>query len=179
MFAFIEKRIFIIRSDKPGYIQHLKKQLLILSLGCAVIFSLYFFLWKPNFELALNKTTSLPQKLFLVVKGEPVKRGNYVAFYPPDNPLYGNKIPFLKIVAGVPGDVVTRRGREFFINGNDTGRAYQKADDGLALHVGPTGVLKKEEYYVYTPNPKSYDSRYASIGWIRANHIVGRAYPLF
>jgi conjugal transfer pilin signal peptidase TrbI len=177
--CFIRTRVQLIKNDREAYVSYFKKLGVV---GCVVslfVVFCYFLLIGPHFMLAVNESNSLPQTFFLVVKGAKVKVGDDVAFYPPDNPLYGSKYPFLKIVGGVPGDVVSRVGREFFVNGQDKGWAYRKAHNGKVLNLGPTGVLGRDEYYVYTPHPKSYDSRYKSIGWIKASHIVGRAYPLF
>lgn len=179
MIASLKKNILWISGDRRSNITYLKKLGVYLGIFMVIFFFGFYVIWRPHFEIAQNKTTSLPEHYFLVVKGMAVHRGDFVSFYPPDNPLYGNKTPFLKIVGGVAGDVVKEKGREVYVNHKDLGHIYLHADDGKPLHAGPTGTISQGEYYVYTPNPKSYDSRYASIGWIPQKQIIGRAFPLF
>jgi len=129
--------------------------------------------------VSINTMTSLPQAAFLVLKGKPVLRGEYVAFNPPPNPLYTSQKPFIKIVGGVPGDRVSAKNSQFYINGKFIGLAKPISSKGYPLKTGPTGVLPKDEYFVYAPNPNSFDSRYEAMGWINKSRFIGRAYPVF
>jgi conjugal transfer pilin signal peptidase TrbI len=173
----------IIVSDIDGYGSYLLKVFVVTGIIFLAVLMAYRYFWAPFFEIACNKSTSLPQKLFFIVKNMPIKRGNYIAFYPPHNPLYseerGRRTPFLKMVGGIEGDVVSNKKREFYVNGIDMGYAHFKAANGKTLYAGKTGVIGHDEYYVYTKNPRSYDSRYKSIGWIQKKDVEGRAFPLF
>lgn len=175
----ILRRFEIIKKDIRGYYRYLFRVLAITAMGTASILVFYNSIWKPNFLLALNKSESLPQKLFLVIKRAEIKRGSYIAFYPKRENLYGPEKPFLKIVGGISGDKVSKAGEKFYINGKYVGSIQKKTRDGQKLIPGPTGIIKRGYYYVYTKHPKSYDSRYKSIGWVGQKDIVGRAYPLF
>jgi conjugal transfer pilin signal peptidase TrbI len=128
---------------------------------------------------SINTTTSLPQAAFLIIKGKPVTRRQYVAFDPPQNPLYTSHKPFIKIVGGIPGDTVSRLKTQYAINGHFMGLAKPISSKGVLLKPGPTGVLPKDEYFVYAPNPNSFDSRYQAMGWINKSRFIGRAYPVF
>ncbi len=180
MLTLIKHTRRILMHDNMGYGEY-GRRLLFMTVSVALIGILtYHFVWQPHITIAHNVSTSLKPHYFLVIKGQRIHRGNYVAFYPPThNPLYGDKTPFLKIIGGVPGDRVSRIGRMFYVNHHKRGWAFKRAHNGLRLHLGPTGIIGQGKYYVYTPNPKSYDSRYASIGWIAARRLIGRAYPLF
>ena len=176
---WIIHRYQFIASDWKGYQKYLLSNLIIACSMLIGIILLYQLFWKPHFDLALNRTTSLPQKLFFIIKHASIQRGDFLAFYPPNNPLYGDKTPFLKQVGGISGDHVIEKNQEIYVNGKDMGHVFQRARNGTALHAGPTGVIPNGYYYVYTRNPKSYDSRYQSIGWISKSRVVGRAIPLF
>jgi signal peptidase I len=57
------------------------------------------------------------------------KRGDVMVFFPP----HMNDTYFIKRVIGVPGDTVSYRNKELFVNGEKVARAPATADDGLAL----------------------------------------------
>jgi len=85
----------------------------------------------------------------------------------------------VKIVAGMPGDTVKERDREFYVNDSPVGSAKPVSRQGTPLEIGPTGVIPPGQYYVKAPHPDSLDSRYRLTGWIPQTQIFGRAYALF
>jgi conjugal transfer pilin signal peptidase TrbI len=133
----------------------------------------------PWIRMGLNATESLPGWVYLVVKDQrPTSRTDPIAFWPPANPAYPRSLWFIKIARGLPGDHITRRRRAFFVEGAFVGRAKPQARSGRVLAPGPEGVLPAGQYFVWTPHPESYDSRYADIGWIPEARLIGRAYRL-
>jgi conjugal transfer pilin signal peptidase TrbI len=102
-----------------------------------------------------------------------------VAFRWPGGGPYPAGVTFVKIIAGMAGDAVTRADREFFVNGMPVGQAKTTSRMGLPLEPGPTGILPAGRYYVQAPHPDSLDSRYRLTGWISDAQIIGRAYALF
>jgi conjugal transfer pilin signal peptidase TrbI len=131
------------------------------------------------FRLGVNATSSLPHTLYLIHKGEAIKRGDYIAFRWHGGGPYPRGVTFIKIVAGVPGDIVSRINRAYYVNGSFVGTAKTYAKDGQPLAMMETGELKSDEYYVQAPHPDSLDSRYRLTGWISKDRIIGRAYALF
>ena len=129
-------------------------------------------LFKMNFVFGINSSTSLPHRLFLIHKGSQPARGQYVAFR-------WNGTTFVKILAGVPGDRVVRKERDFFVNGEFVGTAKTHGRSGAALEPAPAGVIPLGRYFVNAPHPDSLDSRYAPPGLIEQSQVVGRAYALF
>lgn len=134
---------------------------------------------QAKFVIGLNISSSLPQPVFLIHKGELPRRGEYVAFRWRGGAPYAAGSIFVKVLAGLPGDIVSRAERDFFVNGTPAGHAKTVSREGLALELGPTGTLPEGRYYVLAPNPDSLDSRYQLMGWISQSQIVGRAYALF
>ena len=132
-----------------------------------------------RYAIGVNVTASLPYRVFIIDKGERPARGHYVAFRWPGGGAYAAGVTFVKQIAGAPGDVVTRVGRDFFVNGVPVGLAKPMSRSGQRLEPGPTGMLPAGRYYVRAPHPDSLDSRYALLGWISESQIIGRAYVLF
>ena len=136
-------------------------------------------LFKMHFALGLNSSESLPDRVFLIHKGELPARGQYVAFRWAGGGPYAAGVTFVKIAAGVPGDTVTCVERDFFVNGDFVGTAKTQSRLGVPLALGRTGELPPGRYYVRAPHPDSLDSRYQLTGWVAENQILGRAYALF
>jgi conjugal transfer pilin signal peptidase TrbI len=135
--------------------------------------------FQGHFSFGLNATPSLPHHLFLIHKGEFPQRGQYVAFRWLGGGPYPTGVTFVKLLAGVPGDRVTRVDRTFYVNGIPVGTAKTVSRRGDPLVLGATGVLPAGHYYVQAPHPDSLDSRYRLTGWITDHQIIGRAYALF
>ena len=148
--------------------------------GIAYLFVLLGAAWfQANYALGLNASSSLPQRLFLIHKGGLPQRGDYVAFRWLEGAPYPPGVIFVKVLAGLPGDLISRTDRDFFVNGAPVGHAKSVSREGLVLDLGPTGTLPAGRYYVLASHPDSLDSRYQLMGWISESQIIGRAYALF
>ena len=151
--------------------------------------------WSERHALMINATDSLPNWAFFVEKGIFPTRGQYVFFRVPETPLivahFGkNTKPFGKLVYGMPGDVVARvdelvsRGRYdeveqwVAVNGVRVAPLKPRSKRGEPLTPGPTGVVPRGCYFVATPHKDGFDSRYADIGWVCANQLVGTGVPI-
>ena len=112
----------------------------------------------------------------LLPLGEPVP-GDAVLFEPPDS--VGSPVPYLKIVRGLPGAVVTvDADRTVSIDGVALDRAKTHALDGRALAAIAPGTIPAGHYYLHADHPDSHDSRYAGIGLVPRARILGRAIAL-
>ena len=107
------------------------------------------------------------------------QRGEYIAFRWHGGGPYPAGVTFVKIVAGMSGDTVTRADRDYFVNGTHVGQAKAVSRQGVPLELGPTGILPAGRYYVRAPHPDSLDSRYQLTGWVSEDQIIGRAHALF
>jgi conjugal transfer pilin signal peptidase TrbI len=132
-----------------------------------------------HYAFGLNATPSLPYRLFLIHKGERPRRGDFVAFRWAGGGPYPAGVTFIKVLAGVPGDEVTRDAQGFHVNGIPVGTPKPLGRQGQPLEPGPTGRLPEGSYYVEAPHPDSLDSRYGLTGWIHDSQIIGRARALF
>ncbi|MFP1132889.1 signal peptidase I [Asticcacaulis sp. W401b] len=130
-------------------------------------------------QFFLNETESLPNWAFWVNKNELTpRRGDFFAFVPPPNPYYPAGFRFAKQIVGVPGDVVDVRGLDFFINGRHVGTAKTHDQRGNPVEISAQGTIPDGKYFVVTPHKDSFDSRYALIGLIDRDRLVGKAYPV-
>ena len=148
---------------------------------CAFLVALGLAYWAmtPYAMLGWNVTDSLPGRVYLIVKVQKPGQGDKVAFYPPKTPYYPQGIFFTKILLGMPGDVVSHQGRDVYLNSKKIGTAvpFDRARH-RPLEMAPAGVIPAGHYFVWTPHPRSYDSRYADIGLVSDAQILGRAYRL-
>jgi conjugal transfer pilin signal peptidase TrbI len=144
-------------------------------------------LCRPFFTIGINLDHSLPGHVFLIHKGEMPERGQLVAFrfqgFPPYFPAGAT---FVKILAGMPGDEVRAEDAGCIEYRAHTrtfvmviGCAKAKTRDGHPLNLGPVGEIPQGRYAVAGTHPDSLDSRYAAVGWIRRDQIIGRAYRIF
>lgn len=146
---------------------------------CAGAIVAAILLFPLGFAIGINASPSLPERVFLIRKGTLPAAGEFVAFRWAGGGPYRAGVTFVKILAGVPGDTVTRTDREFFVNARAVGTAKRVSRTGTPLEPGPIGILPPDRYYVRAPHPDSLDSRYALTGWIAREQIIGRAYALF
>lgn len=134
--------------------------------------------WRDDHALLINATTSLPNWAFFVDRKQTPRRGDIIFFVPPESALLASHFGrerhlFGKIVVGAPGDRVITMGRTFLIGGRPVATAKTASRRGEPLALGPTGVLPDGCYFVATPHPDSFDSRYAAIGWVCRPRILG------
>lgn len=130
-----------------------------------------------DMSLMVNATDSLPGTVFLIEHGKLPTRGDYVAFNAPDNGIY--HVPFIKIVSGIEGDRVERHDDIVLVNGKAVGRVALKTVTGETLTPGPTGAVPPASYFVIGLAERSYDSRYAKIGFVPHRDVIGRASIIF
>jgi len=148
--------------------------------GAAAIYAVSSSLsdWRDSHTILINTTTSLPNWAFVLDKTHEPVRGALVFFDPPSSPLMtahfgAHPSAFGKLVYGVSGDVVTRVGRTFYVNGREVAVAKSVSTRGEPLALGPTGVIPRGCFYVGSPHKDGFDSRYAAVGWICMRQVFG------
>ena len=100
--------------------------------------------------------------------------GDRVLFEPPD--AVGSPVPYLKTVRGVPGMAVSvGEDRTVFLDGEPAGRAKRHALDGRPLLAIAPGIIPPGRFYLHADHADSHDSRYAEIGLVPRERILGRA----
>lgn len=132
---------------------------------------------RGHVRLAWNETESLPQSVFLVQLGVVPDKGDYVLFDPPQ--AVKSRYPFVKRVAGLPGDDIRVEGRAVWVDGRPVGVAKTISRRGKTLSPIAPGVIPPGFIFVHANHRDSYDSRYQSIGLVPDARVIGRAVPLF
>ena len=113
----------------------------------------------------------------LPLLGRDPEIGDLVLFEPPES--VGSRFPWLKTVRGVPGmSVAVRADRTVLLDGNPVGRAKTRALDGRPLEVAASGTIPPGHFHVHADHVDSHDSRYAEIGLVPRERILGRAVAL-
>ena len=106
--------------------------------------------------------------------GEDPRIADRVLFEPP--PGIESKVPYLKTVRGVPGMAVTvDEDGTVRLDGVALGRAKTRALDGRPLAPVAPGVIPPGHFYLHADHVDSHDSRYAEIGLVPRERILGRA----
>ena len=114
--------------------------------------------------------------------GEDPKPGDQVLFEPPEGAWpglrsgLGSRVPYLKTVRGTPGMTVTAgEDGTVFLDGEPVGRAKTHALDGRPLAAIASGIIPPGQFYLHGDHVDSHDSRYAEIGLVPRERILGRA----
>ena len=144
-----------------------------------LVFAALALWFHAHYAFGLNASPSLPHRLFLIHKSEMPGRGDFVAFRWAGGGPYPEGVTFVKVLAGIPGDEVSRDAQGFHVNGSPVGTPKPIGRQGQPLEPGPTGRIPEGRYYVQAAHPDSLDSRYQLTGWIQASQIIGRARALF
>ena len=112
----------------------------------------------------------------LLPMGNP-RKGDVVIFDPPEN--LRAQAPYLKRVAGLPGDAVSvDAAGEVSLNGEAVARAKPRALDGRPLQPIAPVTIPAGHYYLHADHADSHDSRYAEVGLVPGDRILGRAIAL-
>lgn len=145
-------------------------------------------MWSIHYSVVLNATPSLPHTLYVVAKGTwPTQVGDLVAYRSTGHGPLPAGITVVKRVVGMPGDLVTKdldaRQRERVIvrSALPSGQVqtFEQSVKPLSrsfkpLQSGPEGVIPTMHYHVSGDHADSFDSRYALMGWVRADQVAGK-----
>ncbi len=106
--------------------------------------------------------------------GQDPQPGDRVLFEPPET--INSPVPYLKTVRGVPGMSITvGKDRTVFLDGEPVSRAKIHALDGRPLAAIAPGIIPPGHFYLHADHVDSHDSRYAEIGLVPRDRILGRA----
>lgn len=145
-------------------------------LAAALALSLATHRW----HLAVNRTESLPYKLFVIERGaKDAALGDYIAFEPKASTVGGYRLTFVKEVVCVPGQTLTVKDREIFCDGKPIAKAKTHSLKGEPLETIKPGVLQEDQYFVRGTHPDSFDSRYERFGTVDRCRFKGKAHPVF
>jgi len=137
------------------------------------------------FHIGISLDGSLPDDHLYVVKkwNKSPERGAKVGIRTVKGPIGPPEgLLIVKYIYGMPGDVVTvggEDGRDVFINGDRIAHAKRFTKNGKPLTVIEPSVIPEGKMFVGTPSRDSYDSRYATLGFVSFEQIDGRVATIF
>ena len=106
--------------------------------------------------------------------GEEPAIGDRVLFDPPES--VNSPVPYLKTVRGVPGmRIAIGKDGTVSLDGVSAGRAKAHALDGRRLAAIAPGTIPPGHFFLHADHRDSHDSRYAEIGLVPRERILGRA----
>ena len=155
-------------------------QVILVTMFAFLLLSLAMLFCNKWFIFTINQTQSLSGNVYVIKKGAPIQKGDLVGFKWNGNIKYPKNAIFVKVVSGVENDHVNVIGREVFINDKYIGKAKEYSSDGkIKLDMIEPKTIDKGEIFVSTPHKDSLDSRYALVGTIKKDIILGKAYEIF
>jgi type IV secretory pathway protease TraF len=128
--------------------------------------------------LVINGTSSLPHSGYFMLRWPIVPlKGSYVAFRTPEavDDRFQN-FPFVKRIAGRPGDEITSTDTRVCVAGDCKSLLGDLTDKGL--RPLPSGKIGDGQFAVFGDAPDSLDSRYALIGTIAKSDILAVGFPV-
>ncbi|MBY0292797.1 MAG: signal peptidase I [Alphaproteobacteria bacterium] len=129
-------------------------------------------------QLSINRTPSLPYKMFFSIKGLLPQRGDFVAIE--DHPTaYFGKISYTKRVVGLPGDQIRTHNNHLYVAHELIGPLRKETKDGKPLHSLENTTIPEGYVFVSADHPRSFDSRYQEFGLVAQSKIWGKAIPVF
>jgi conjugal transfer pilin signal peptidase TrbI len=138
----------------------------------------------PLLPVLFNWTASLPYRIVYVdYYDRSLSRGDLIVYSfegeagARDYPGHRHQ-PFFKRVVGLPGDLVTVREREVFVNGQSVGHAKTHTFDRRPLQPIEATVIPAGFLYVQGTSPDSFDSRYSSTGLVRQTDSKAKVRPI-
>lgn len=152
--------------------KHKTLSLLVLTCGLAIFCC---SLALPPAHFSLNASSSLPQTLFLAIHFlPPFEKGQIVRI---DHPTL--KAAVGKIIIGKAGDRISINDLTLFVNDVKVGKIQTVSKSGKTYTPIKEGLIEADSYFVYTPHPDSFDSRYAEFGLIQEAWIAEVLWPIF
>lgn len=155
--------------------QYMKKpqQLRLCCLGFLMLFITIKAL-THNVHLILNKTDSLPYKVFIQLPKISPTKGDYTLVA---SNWYGGNL--IKKIIGVAGDEVfyTEAG-DLKVGSEIVGTHKSKSRDNRDLTPIQSQVIPEGYVFLHAPHSSSFDSRYEELGLVSVNSLQGTARPL-
>jgi conjugal transfer pilin signal peptidase TrbI len=143
-----------------------------LALGCLSVFASF------KTGLLINRSESLPHKLYFLVKGSCWQKNDLVAISGFDT-RYSRNQHFTKRILGVPGDRISIRQNQICVNAGPCVFFKNKTKDERKLTIIEAQIIPERHYFVLADHKDSFDSRYQEFGLVKDVYIEGKAYPVW
>jgi conjugal transfer pilin signal peptidase TrbI len=116
-----------------------------------------------------SRTDSLPQHYFIQLPKVKPKIGDLTLV---SNQFYNGRL--IKKIIGQGGDQIsTDTNGDLWVGQQHVGKVYSKTADGRKLNPTKDQVIPKGKVFLYSPHPKSFDSRYQQVGLVSVHDLEG------
>lgn len=148
--------------------------------GCALLaFGCSCLVVMDQVDIVMNASHSLDEPAYVMLE-HPVllTHGALVSAQMPDilQARFGD-FHFVKRIGGLPGDVITLDGDGSPCVNNVCYPPFIKDDAPISAPIAP-GLIPEDHYALFGTSHDSLDSRYAVIGLITKDDLVGRGWPM-
>jgi type IV secretory pathway protease TraF len=141
------------------------------AIAFGVTFALMGLIYQ-TLGLIINTSASLPPKYFLHLRHYKPSKGDISLFTHEGRRL-------IKVIGGIAGDEIHYdKDGNLWVGDLNVGTPLTQDSQGHPLTPVSPGVIAQGFVFVYTPHPRSLDSRYASIGLISLERLEGTLIPL-
>jgi conjugal transfer pilin signal peptidase TrbI len=125
-------------------------------------------------HIVVNRTPSVPYKVFLHFTRETPQKGDYTLIF---NSFYGGLM--IKKIMGKDGDSITfDPHNNLYVGEKKIGKLYLHTSHKKPLHPIEKQIIPKDFVFVYAPHKKSFDSRYKEVGLIHKKDLHGLLIPV-
>lgn len=143
------------------------------GLGIFLTTFLFFGFLVDHVQLLRNTTHSLPYKFFLYFPKMTPHKGDMTVYQ-----MNGKNL--IKQIIGVGGDqMIYDKNKNLYVGDFNVGPLQTHDSHGQKLFAIEEGRIYDGFVFLYAPHPKSFDSRYESMGLVDENALKGKAIPLF
>lgn len=162
-----------------------KIYLMLLNNKWWVLYSLAVILgavWFNYYRIIFNCTNSLPETVFIANVGDKnLQINDFVVAYSKGLPNLPDNIQLIKLIAGIPNDVISYKSDMLYINNKICCKVNAKKAIWGDIHPITLTQMKIPNgcYFVKGKSSNSFDSRYKEFGLICKEQILGKAAPLF
>lgn len=143
--------------------------------GCCCVVLIFI---TDTTSLLISPSKSLPQRVFLLVKGTHAHKGQLAAIQGHPTAYFGD-VMYTKQIQGVAGDRIENRKGCIVINGKKLFPLQTHTTKGQPLTPLKAQIIPKGYVFVGGSHPSSFDSRYQEFGLVAQQHILGRVWGIF
>lgn len=160
-------------SKEPGRLR-ITKRFAFTALGAGLILMLI----ANATSLLISPSDSLQQRVFLLLKGTAVHKGQYAAIQGHSTAYFSNLL-YTKRIYAVAGDRIDVCCGFIWINGRKRLRLLDRTAKGQPLTPLKAQVVPEGYVFAAADHPRSFDSRYQEFGLVAERRLLGRAWGLF
>lgn len=133
-----------------------------------------FGFMSEHVHLVKSLTDSLPEHYFIQLPKFTPKKGDLTIVY---NQFYGGRL--IKQIIGQAGDHITTDAvGDLWVGKKLIGKVYSQTGSAKTLTRTKDQVIPEGQVFLYSPHPKSFDSRYQEVGLVPVEALEGLVFAI-